>query len=449
METILKNKRIISFIFLICLFFNLYLPTMRSDDIVYLNRVNDMGYIGASIDHYFHWSSRIIIEFILMFFSQHFLLWKFANSLFMTLGVCLLCDYIFKNITKEKLLLVFSIYCLVPLTVMGESGWLATTLNYHWPWIGILIAFYPFLKRIRGEECPLLISILSLICLFFSANHEQFNLCYFCLTFIVSIYLFRKKRYAHKLIYFSLLSLVEFLLSILSPGNENRLIHEIHRLPQYQNFGFINKLDLGIASFGKPFFLDFNVLFLILFSLIFWLGYKNSSNLYQKILLGFPLILNLIIYIGTTIPKGFLQFSGNGRTLIWNTEHLNTIFSVEGTKLSLYYPGTWRATFLILFLSICLCIGIWQSFNERDLKIFAVLLYWMAFFSRIMLGFSPTVWASGIRAYYIVYMVGLILVLMLLKELSKIINLKRFEKLEYVMTLLGLCTFLLTILCNK
>jgi len=33
METILKNKRIIGFIFLICLFFNLYLPTMRSDDI--------------------------------------------------------------------------------------------------------------------------------------------------------------------------------------------------------------------------------------------------------------------------------------------------------------------------------------------------------------------------------------------------------------------------------
>ncbi|BDP73389.1 hypothetical protein EfmAA96_11740 [Enterococcus faecium] len=49
----------------IFLLFNMYMPTMRADDVVYASRLDELGYLGASIEHYKTWSSRIIIELFL------------------------------------------------------------------------------------------------------------------------------------------------------------------------------------------------------------------------------------------------------------------------------------------------------------------------------------------------------------------------------------------------
>lgn len=54
------------------LFFNLYMPSFRADDLVYSNRLDQLGYLGASIEHYKTWSSRIIIELFMMFFLNIF-----------------------------------------------------------------------------------------------------------------------------------------------------------------------------------------------------------------------------------------------------------------------------------------------------------------------------------------------------------------------------------------
>lgn len=113
------------------LFFNLYMPSFRADDLVYSNRLDQLGYLGASIEHYKTWSSRMIIELFMMFFSKHFLLWKFVNSIIMLGTVLMICKYVFEKLDGKNVLLVTSVYCLVPLTVMGETGWESTTLNYQ------------------------------------------------------------------------------------------------------------------------------------------------------------------------------------------------------------------------------------------------------------------------------------------------------------------------------
>ena len=41
------------------------------------------------------------------------------------------------------------------------------------------------------------------------------------------------------------------------------------------------------------------------------------------------------------------------------------------------------------------------------------------------MGFSPTVWASGMRTYYILYVVIAILVLMAVKELMKSMSVQK------------------------
>lgn len=357
----------------IFLLFNMYMPTMRADDVVYASRLDELGYLGASIEHYKTWSSRIIIELFLMFFSKHFMLWKLLNSTIMLGIVVLLCKYVFEKINVKNLLLVCSIYCLIPLTVMGETGWRATTLNYQWPVAFSLLTFYPFFQLLRGEEINRKIYWVSIPLLIFLTNQEQVNACFFVLTSIVSLYLIVNGRYNYKLSVFSIISLAELIFSLTTPGNALRAAHEINKwFPEYKNFTFLNKLDLGISSFGKPFFLDMNILFLLLFFLIFLLTYRKCQNYYVRILTALPFFLNLIIYFGNTMGQSFTYVNGNKRAMIWSSSNLNNLFTELGTKLSLFYPGTWIATLVVLALLLCLIVGIYLSFDNKKTSIFLV-----------------------------------------------------------------------------
>lgn len=434
-------------IWVVFLLFNMYMPTIRADDLAYASRLDKFGYLGASIEHYKTWSSRIIVELFLMFFSKHFVLWKILNSTIMLGTVVLLCKYVFEKTNVKNLLLVCSIYCLIPLTVMGETGWRATTLNYQWPVAFSLLAFYPFFQLLRGGEITRKIYWISIPLLIFSTNQEQVNACFFVLTSIVSLYLIANKRYNYKLSVFSLISLAELIFSLTTPGNALRATHEINKwFPEYKDFNFLNKLDLGISSFGKPFFLDTNILFLLLFFLVFLLTYRKCQNYYVRILTALPFFLNLIIYFGNTMGQSFTYVHGNKRAMIWSSSNLNNLFTEGGTKLSLFYPGTWIATLAVLGLLLCLIVGIYLSFDNKRTATFLVILMLMGFCSRLIMGFSPTVWASGMRTYYILYVVITILVLMGVKELTKSMSVQKKELLQFGLTMLGICTFILTVI---
>jgi hypothetical protein len=378
---------LIAGIWFIFLLFNFYMPTIRSDDLVYADRLNKWGYLGASLNHYRTWSSRLIIEFFLMFFSKHFTLWKLLNSTVMLGSVILLCKYVFEKISVKNLMMVFSIYCLIPLTVMGETGWRATTLNYQWPVTFSLLAFYPFFQILKNEKINMKVYWISIPLLLFSANQEQVNLCFFVLTSIVTIYLLFKKSYSNRLLVFSVISFIQLIFSLTAPGNAVRDVQEIGRwFPQYESFNFINKLDLGISSFGKPFFLDTNILFLLLFFMVFILAYMNCHNYYMRLVTALPFFLNLIIYYGNTVSSGFTNVAGNSRSLIWSSGNLTHLFTKTGTKLSFSYPGTWVATLLILGLLTCLLIGIYLSFTNKKTAIFLDLLLMMGVCSRVIMG---------------------------------------------------------------
>jgi len=94
----------------------------------------------------------------------------------------------------------------------------------------------------------------------------------------------------------------------------------------------------------------------------------------------------------------------------------------------------------------CLLLGIYLSFENKKTASFLMLLMMMGACSRIIMGFSPTIWASGMRTYYILYIVVGILVLMLVKELLKTWNPQKAELVQFSLTMLGIGTIVLTII---
>lgn len=442
-----ENAIVFSIIFLLIFLFNLYMPEIRSDDIVYINRSNGMGLLASSIDHYKNWSSRLIIEFFLMLLSKHFLLWKILNTTMMFLTVYILYKYIFQKNEAKLFLLVFSVYCFVPITIMGETGWLATTLNYHWPVTFGLVSFYPFYQLLNSKSINNAIYFCSVLLLLFAANQEQVNVCYFVFTFLVSIFLILNGNYKIKLLPLSIISFFELIFSITAPGNSVRNLQEMNRwFPQNNNFSFLQKIDLGISSLFKPFFIDMNPIFFMLLFFILFVSVLKTKNFYVRLCIAFPLFFNIVLFYGNIMKQGFSHVSGNFHSMIWKSNNFEKVFTKTGTGLSINHLGSLIPTLLFLLTLCCLIVGLYISFEDRTKSLFSCILLLMGFSSRIIMGFSPTVWASGMRTYYILFVVSAILILMLINELLKNIPASRIDMVQLPIILLGLCTFILTVL---
>lgn len=148
-----KNKEriiVLLSIYISFLLFNFFMTIFKADDLAYLKSLSEIGYIQSSIRNYNNWSSRIVIEFFLMFLSKHFVLWKVLNATVMLGTVVIICKYVFKEIESRKLIVTFAVYSLIPLTLMGETGWIATTMNYHWPVFfcnGSVLFFLPAVNK--------------------------------------------------------------------------------------------------------------------------------------------------------------------------------------------------------------------------------------------------------------------------------------------------------------
>lgn len=153
--------------------------------------------------------------------------------------------------------------------------------------------------------------------------------------------------------------------------------------------------------------------------------------------------LNFIIYLGGTMKLGFTYYASNYISAIFSGDKLNEWFLDTGTRLSFWHPSTWIPTLLILAFLMCLTGGLLISFDKIETGVIAALLMLMAFSARVIMGFSPTVWASGIRPFFVTYMIIVMLILMLLNETRKILDRKN-DAMVFIISTIGISTFILT-----
>lgn len=433
-------------IFMLFLVFNFSFPKLMNDDIGYLNFLKEYGYVNGGVIHYKTWSSRVFLEAVLMFMTKHFFLWKIANSLVMLGTIVIIAKYSFGKVSPKSIILIFSLYSMVPLSLMTSAGWVATTVNYHWPAFFALIAFMPFYQRLTNNDIKIWQYIISLIALFLAANQEQVNACFFTFSVLISGYLLVAKKFNVSLLLLDLISLFSLGFTLLSPGNAARTSQEIiGRFPEFKTYSFLHKFDLGFSSAGKPIFFDFNILFFIFFLLIFILVLVKNENFYVRVFSMIPLILNVLIFIGKNTFPGFTNVWGNNAGLILDNQKFEALFSETGTGLSLSYPKTWIPSLLILFLIICITIGIFTAINDKMTSFIISLLFLMAVASRVIMGFTPTVWASDMRVFYVLYILFALMAGMVLNELKKEIAYLKYEKIFSIVTTIGICTFIIQI----
>lgn len=418
-----KKKRwiIILIIFILVFFMHFFLNLNYGDDL-YFSTISLNELINWLMKRYCEWSSRIFIEATLVItLKLPNIIWMLINtSMIFLLGFSI--SYLFtKNTFKEKLICLLSVF-LLPIYLLNEAGWYATSINYLWPCALGVFSLIPIKNAIKNSNEKKWMYPIYTFALLFACNHEL--MCLIVLSFyLLSIIYLWKNRKINKFLLFQLfLSIMSIVFIFICPDNSLRVVTETAtRYPEFANFNIIHKFVLGILSTISITLLDIKLPFLIL-SILIPIALTREKNIFIKLISYIPMTAIIIFNIFPSI------FPTTSRIYNALAVYANKVDFIN-MKSPMLYILLFGSTILIISIVISLY---YIFFKENNLKKYLLPTIFLAgLFSRLVMGFSSTLYASGQRTF-LFYNVSIIICIIII--LMKIKN----EKNDYNLIITGI-----------
>ena len=420
------------FVFIIlCL---IHIPlNFSGDDSWFAEQLNKFSYIGYVINRYNTWSSRLIIETLLITLTRsNIIVWRILNILIFMLG--LIISLYFINEKKYKFIKITGclLFLLYPLLDMSSAGWVSTTLNYLWCFSSVILSFIPIVKFERKEKVKKIIYIVSTLGLIYATNQEQMCAIIFGLNFVYMIHsIINKKKLSKYSIFCLIVSAIGLIFILTCPGNENRTLNEISTwYPEFKKYGLLQKTFLGVVS-------TFGILLsnkTVLFIFISFLSYGCFIYSKKKI----SKIISIFNFITVSLNTIFLS------------NFINIFPAIQKMYDILNYHGISNYPLKYSFITFTLCIlfllniiyMLYVIFGKKNLlPVFIILA---GFCSRFIVGFSPTIFASGPRTAFFMYMsliIVLIIILYKIYDENKLNSNKKYLIIS-VLLVFSICNYL-------
>jgi|GEM_PF-1720337 len=430
-----------------------------SDDAWFSTMLDQYSILGFLNWRFHTWSSRVILEGILVVLAHSdFIVWRILDTL-----VCLLLVWAISQILSMQdwhapLWITLS-FCLLPVGILYPAGWIATSTNYLWPLTAGMVSLVPLVRSLRGDtaqvdtsnkQLRILKKIASLLMLVVAANQEQIAAVLFgiYLCHLIGWYVVKRREMAQQMnaieyekkprVYPFLPELVILLASlvfiVLCPGNTSRNIQEMSSwFPEYPNYSMGERLLMGmldtVAYFGagraKQIILIVFVGILILvldYKYLKWSKVRDIEPLKALMRWGFSAIFGEAVLLALVllgfpvrhmIEEGRLYHPSFYYDLMANRylpQHDQCLYQNWQIALELGLYG-------LAFLAI---LGLlWAVADSAKEAVCMIVLTVLAMGSKAMLGFSPTVYASGYRTAFVGSVILLVLGLHLLQKLPK------------------------------
>lgn len=368
---------------------------MACDDVgwMHVEQGNFLSYWNRSIEMYYSWSNRVIVNFVVFIFTgNNSIYWAIFNGISMFVLIEAM-RALFTDTKSDNTNNIF-ISCMVmlfPYWHLSSAGWIATVTTYFSPMAFGLLSLVPIKGILKDEKIIWWKFVLYWLCLVYGANNEQVMVV-ILLSYLVTFawYSIARKQWNLYLIINTLTAIASVIFIMTCPGNAVRKIAETKTwFPTFEQMNIIDKIELGYETvthwlvFGNNLF--FEVTCLLLCFLV-WKKYKDPvirsiSALPAIITIFFgplkPLIIGLYPQINSlTDPIPFW-----GLVNPQNRGGLGPYFQFVIMTLCL----------VIVLLNIFLLCKEWKEF------VVSLTLIVAGFLSRVAIGFSPTIYASGIR----------------------------------------------------
>lgn len=430
---IIKNPAFFYAVISLLFCLNLIQTGVGHDDALWLKKMKDGTFsflIEHAIDDYQSWSSRIIINTIALFFLK---CGTVAFSLFVGFCVFLLQYSLYTiadpKIRKEIIPAASLFALLIPFNHYGDAGWIVTTCTYYTPAAFGVFSLISVAKICRGEKIRKWEYPLYSLALLYACNHEQQVVLYFLVYGAMFLYFRKSHRRSRYLTVQFLLVILSLVFILTCPGNYTRKDDEVHWLWDYGMNNFLDKIDLGYATAGCKLLYNNTLLVSIITlmaAVLIWKKYKNTA---LRIVGTIPF---LCVLTNTMLGVKSLMASVDRSMFV-------TVSSITdpASLISRYFMYIFYTVFFVCFFLTFILI----ANTTAELVLYAGLIVG-GLASRVMMGFSPTVFSSGDRTITAMYFS---LVVCLMVSWSSAVSAGYFRKEN--ISLLNKVFFVLTWVC--
>lgn len=342
-------------------------------------------YWEKSVYYYNHWSSRIFVNFVVLFLTDNpFKLWALlmGGSMFlMLLSLHELCG------AKSNIapMLIVSIVLLYPYEQMSVVGWIATATTYFVPMAFTMAALVPIKWIWEGRKIYPAEFIVFVVCMLYGGNSEQ-NTIILIGLYVLSFVLFlvtKKTNIYHVLL--MVLSFVNLYIIYRAPGNLERYEVETRfNNPEYGMLQFSDKLENGYTWTMGFLYYENNYFVPVIALLLFLCVLLRYKNIFLRLLAFVPAAVtvlgaaNRLLHLGIPFLPSDYAFGFVHPLRIWDT----SVF--------------WQFM-LISVVTVLLAIEIVILSKSYFTMGAALCMILLGMTSRMAIMFSPTLYISGLR----------------------------------------------------
>ncbi len=401
----IEQNKLVVFFFLLFFVVTLFLPLNWADDAVFLQKTAD-----KTLHEFLSGSARPFTDGLTYVFARNQWLWRILNPVVLVLCIWAVSETLPEKPKKgESIFISFSIAFATMAFV--DAGFIATTLNYLWPITFGIISLIPLKKLFFAEESSILFKVISIPLLVYATNMQQMCAVLFVVFLCTNIYLAVKKQF--KLFYFIqlLITFAGMSLSLLLnfTGDNSRIIRETNRyFPNFAELNIFEKAELGFSSTFFCYTMETRLTFFAFLAFTIFLAvsvFKKKSKLNQKIISLYPPIFTFVCGVLSLFDNPVYDFFSDGMVN----------FGIGKGEYS--FKVIPFIFFLLIFLS--LIYTVLSLVKENSLKLYAIIAFLLGLGSRMIMGFSPTVWASGYRTFSIM-LVSFVYIIFIVNKSKKV-----------------------------
>lgn len=362
------------------------------------------------------WTSRIIIEvFLVNLLRVNSIIWKVFDVIILTLlGVAISKIFVsenqdVKNTKKLNWIIVFLLFNL-PLEMFTGAGWIATFTNYLLPITMGVVALVPLKKVLCNEKIRKYEYLVYIFACLMASNMEQMCAILLVVFFIFSIYCFKEKKKNFIIPILLLIVVLGMINIIICPGNDLRSEAEIKNCyPNFDELSFIDKIALGISAMMQFCLMELNIIYVLFTGLTMFVILKKYEDPIIKIIGIFPFVMGLAF----NLLKNVVQAIAPDFTYIFLSIPEKTTLIQSGAFIPL---ENYMALIIFVITILCMFLSLILVFGKNYKTILAILVLGAGVCSKIMLGFSATVWASGNRTGFVLMISMIITIILILQE---------------------------------
>ena len=401
-------------LFFVFLFQSFFIHVGWGDDAWFIDALNNTGAnstVSFLVSRYKCWSSRTFIEFFLLFFVKYRHLWRIFNAVSNVISAVSISYLIgcinFRNLNSFLCMATL----LIPQYIFFNTGWVATTLNYSWPICFGLVSLVLIKKSMnKSQKIHWQEYILLFLSSLFASNQEQvclmLSLVYvFCFFY----YTYKNKRLNKALLLSLFANFTMLIYEATCPGNRARYAEGLmNLLPNFNTLALYRKLDLGFSSTLHEIITKPNLLFPFFSLLIFLCVFSKSKGSINFFISGIPFFTFISFnFLDKIFPRELEGISA-----------LKCSLTKYGSGITLKSPRSIILDLLFLAVVFSVVYSLFLCFENKFNFLFSFGILSIGFASRMLMGFSPTIWASGERTFLFLYFSMIMVSVLVYREIN-------------------------------